>query len=74
MFKENRQLVIDYAIDDVIIILEFLKKAGYIYAAKYRKLDGTIDMRTLERENKLIRPIANMERNGFRVDVDYLIK
>ena len=74
VFKEDRQLVIDYAIDDVVIILEFLKKAGYIYAAKYRKLDGTIDMRTLERENKLIRPIANMERNGFRVDVDYLIK
>lgn len=74
VFKQDRQLVIDYAIDDVVLELEFLKKAGYIYAAKYRKLDGTIDMRTLERENKLIRPIANMERNGFRVDVDYLIK
>ena len=74
VFKENRQLVIDYSIDDVVIELEFLKKAGHIYAAKYRKLDGTIDMRIIDIENNLIRPIANMERNGFRVDVDYLIK
>ena len=73
VFKEKRQLVIDYAIDDVIIMLEFLKKAGYIYANKYKTLDGYIDMRTLEREDRLIRPIANMERNGFKVDVDYLI-
>lgn len=73
VFKAKRQLVIDYAIDDVIIMLEFLKKAGYIYANKYKTLDGHIDMRTLEREDRLIRPIANMERNGFKVDVDYLI-
>lgn len=75
VYKENPELVKQYAFDDVVIILEFLNKAGAIYANKY--LDsktGKIDTRTWERENELIRGIATMERNGFKVDVDYLIK
>lgn len=72
VFKRDRKLVIDYAIDDVVIILEFLKKAGTIYAKKYRTKNG-IDTRTWKRENRLLRGIATMERNGFKVDVDYLI-
>lgn len=74
-YLENPTLVKDYAYDDVVIILEFLNKAGAIYANKYydAKL-GKVDNRTWKRENKLIRGIATMERNGFKVDVDYLIK
>lgn len=74
-FKANKKLVIDYAVDDVVILLEFLKKAGSIYAKRYFDTKtGTIDKRTWLRENKLIRGIAKTERNGFKVDVDYLIK
>lgn len=74
-YLENPELVEYYAIDDVVIILEFLNKAGTIYAKKYFDYKtGTIDNRTWKRENKLIRGIAAMERNGFKVDVDYLIK
>lgn len=74
-YLENPTLVKEYAYDDVVIILEFLNKAGSIYANKYydAKL-GKVDNRTWKRENKLIRGIATMERNGFKVDVDYLIK
>ena len=73
-YLENPELVKYYAIDDVVIILEFLNKAGAIYAKKYLDYKtNTIDNRTWERENKLIRGIATMERNGFKVDVDYLI-
>lgn len=74
-YLKDPKLVKEYAIDDVVIILEFLNKAGSIYAHKYfnPKL-GKIDNRTWHRENKLIRGIATMERNGFKVDVDYLIK
>ena len=68
-------LVKQYAIDDVVIILEFLNVAGKLYANKYYdNKTGKIDNRTWHRENKLIRGIAAMERNGFKVDVDYLIK
>ena len=75
VYKEYPDLVKNYAIDDVVIILEFLNKAGSIYAKKYYdSKTGTIDTRTWKRENKLIRGIATMERNGFKVDVDYLIR
>lgn len=74
-FLENPELVKMYAIDDVVIILEFLQNVGTIYAKKYWDYTtNSIDMRTWKRENKLIRGIAAMERNGFKVDVDYLIK
>ena len=69
------ELVKQYAIDDVVIILEFLNNIGPLYAKKYWDYKtNTIDTRTWKRENKLIRGIASMERNGFKVDVDYLIK
>lgn len=74
-YLQNPELVKYYAIDDVVIILEFLNKAGAIYAKKYFDYKtNTIDNRTWKRENQLIRGIATMERNGFKVDVDYLIK
>lgn len=73
-YLANPDLVKMYAIDDVVIILEFLNKAGAIYAKKYWDAkNNKIDTRTWKRENKLIRGIASMERNGFKVDVDYLI-
>ena len=74
-YLANPELVKYYAIDDVVIILEFLNKAGAIYAKKYFDYKtNTIDNRTWKRENQLIRGVAAMERNGFKVDVDYLIK
>lgn len=74
-YLQAPELVKQYAIDDVVIILEFLNNIGPLYAKKYWDYKtNTIDTRTWKRENKLIRGIATMERNGFKVDVDYLIK
>lgn len=74
-YLREPELVKMYAVDDVVIILEFLDKVGTIYAQKYWDYStNSIDTRTWKRENKLIRGIAAMERNGFKVDVDYLIK
>lgn len=74
-YLKNPELLKRYAIDDVVIILEFLDKAGRIYAKKYFDYKtGKVDTRTWLRENKLIRVVADMERNGFKVDLDYLIK
>lgn len=73
VFLENPDLVYKYAADDVIIILEFLNNINHLYVSKYSR-NGILDMQVWLRENKLIRPIALTERNGFRVDVEYLIK
>ena len=75
VYLRNRELVIKYAIDDVIIMLEFLKKAGNIYSKKYYNYKTKkVDTRIWKQENKLIPRIAIVERNGFKVDVDYLKK
>ena len=74
-FLEDPELVKQYAADDVVIILEFLNNIGNIYAKRYYDYSTkSIDTRTWKRENRLIRGIASMERNGFKVDVDYLIQ
>lgn len=72
-FLREPELMYNYAADDVVILLEFLKAAGPIYMNKYRTLNG-IDMAVWKRENKLLRHIAETERNGFTVDIDYLIQ
>lgn len=73
-YLKDPELVKNYAMDDVVIILEFLNKAGKLYANRYYdNKTGKIDNRTWKRENKLIRGVATMERNGFKVDVDYLV-
>lgn len=71
-FLKNPDLMCNYAVDDVVIILEFLKNIGPIYTNKYRTFNG-IDMRVWKRENRLIRCIAETERVGFTVDLQYLI-
>lgn len=71
-FMREPTLMYNYATDDVIIILEFLKAAGPIYINKYRNMNG-IDMTVWKRENKLLRYIAETERVGFNVDLNYLI-
>lgn len=71
-FLKEPELMYNYATDDVILILEILKAVGPIYNKKYRTING-LDMRVWKRENKLLRHIANTERNGFKVDLQYLI-
>lgn len=71
-FIREPELMYNYATDDVIIILEFLKAAGPLYMNKYRTFNG-LDMTVWKRENKLLRAIAETERVGFNVDIQYLI-
>lgn len=73
VFKREPDLMYNYATDDVIIILEFLNKIGPLYQKKYGTRYG-LDMTVWKRENRLLRCIAETERVGFKVDVDYLIK
>ena len=74
-YLQDPEMFVSYGIDDVVIMLEALEKMGKIYAKKYfDSKTNAIDTRIWKQENKLIRAIADMERNGFKVDVDYLIE
>ena len=61
----DRDLMIKYACEDVITMLEFFKKAIKV-VKKREQLD------VLRRESKLIPAIVEMERHGFKVDRPYL--
>lgn len=73
-FMKEPELMYNYATDDVIIILEFLRNIGPRYQKMYRNPDGTLNMTVWKRENKLLRYIAETERVGFNVDLNYLIE
>lgn len=66
-YWENKELVENYAADDVVIMLEFLDVAL-----------PTLDMvdpthRTFERENALLPITLDLERTGIKANVRYLI-
>jgi DNA polymerase I len=65
-YKDKPNLMINYLADDILLVLEI-----------YRKLINVLDAvdknrNTWHRENKLINVVANMERGGMLVDIDYL--
>jgi DNA polymerase I len=62
----DRPLMIKYGAQDVITMLEFFKKA-YPYVMN-RKQEPV-----LRRESNVILPLYKMERQGIRVDRDYLL-
>src|SRR5690554_3895095 len=67
-YKENPNLMISYALDDVVILNEYLKKAMPVL----KKINP--DLKTFNHENELIRPVIDMDRQGLRADIDYLLK
>ena len=60
--------MINYLYDDIVITLEFMRKALPVLNKTGK--NGKI----LQQENELIRVVGDMERNGLRVDVDYLLE
>lgn len=63
--KLNRENVIHYGLYDIVWVLEIFLKTKDVVTA--RKNDKGILI-----ENKLIRPLFEMERTGFKTDVAYL--
>lgn len=66
-YFEQPDLMINYLADDILLELEVSKKLFSVL--KYVDPTGEV----FERENKLIRAVGDFERNGLRVDVDYII-
>lgn len=68
VYDREPNLMRNYAADDIVIMLEYLKKALPVL----KEVDK--DFRVLKREGQLIRAVACMENTGFKVDVDYILE
>lgn len=68
VYEREHDLMLSYAADDVVIMLEYMSKAF----PTLHKVDK--DLTVLRREGELIRAVANMERNGIKVDIDYMLE
>ena len=68
VYKLEPDLMRNYAADDVVIELEYMKKA----VPTLINIDK--DLRVTKREGQLIRAVANMERTGLKVDVNYVLE
>lgn len=68
VYDKEPLLMRNYAADDIVIMLEYLKKALPVL----KEVDK--DFRVLKREGQLIRAVACMENTGFKVDVDYILE
>lgn len=65
VYLENPEVMTRYAQDDVITMLEFYRMAVPV-------LKSLGQVKTLKRENQLIYPLLRMERNGIKVNREYL--
>ena len=68
VYDREPLLMRNYAADDIVIMLEYLKKALPVL----KEVDQ--NFRVLKREGELIRAVACMENTGFKVDVDYILE
>lgn len=68
VYKMHPSLMINYAADDVVIMLEYLKKALPTL------MHTDPELKTFNRECALIKPICEMERIGFKADINYLLE
>ena len=68
VYKREKELMLSYAADDVVIMIEYLNKS----LSTLRKIDK--DLVVLKREGELIKAVACMENTGFKVDVDYVLR
>lgn len=68
VYKKEPELMISYALDDIVILLEYLKKAMPVLV----KVDE--DFKVMKLESELIKVDGKRERKGFNPDIDYLIE
>ena len=68
VYDREPSLMRNYAADDIVIMLEYLKKALVVL----KEVDK--DFRVLKREGELIKAVAFMENTGFKVDINYILE
>jgi len=67
VYREKPNLMINYAYDDIVIMLEWIGKA----IPTLKTVDPNLVV--FKREGELIRLTARQERVGFKIDVEYLL-
>lgn len=67
VYEIEPDLMRNYAADDIVIMLEYLRRA----VPALRKVDKNLVV--LKREGDLIKVVAQMEKTGLKVDVDYIL-
>lgn len=68
VYNKEPNLMLNYAVDDVVILKEYVQKAF----PTLQKIDKNLN--TFKRESELILVVADMERQGFYSDLEYLFK
>lgn len=68
VYKDNPELMTCYAVDDIVIMLEYLEKSLPVMC----NVDEGLT--TFNRECQLISAIARMEKVGIKVDINYLLE
>lgn len=66
-YNEKPNLMINYLADDIVLVLEVVNKLLPILDVVDPK------RKTWHRENKLIKIVGDMERNGMKADVNYIL-
>ena len=69
VYIENENLMVCYAADDVVVLLEYLEKAFPVLEKSYDLENANV----FNQECQLIEVVASMERNGIKADINYLI-
>lgn len=67
VFEENRNLMISYAYDDLVMMFEYLEKALPIL------METDPGLRTFNRECKMLRISQAQERTGLKIDIPYML-
>ena len=65
--RKNRNLMISYAYDDLVMMFEYLEKALPIL------METDPGLRTFNRECKMLRISQAQERTGLKIDIDYML-
>lgn len=68
VFEQDRALMIAYAYDDLVIMFEYLEKSLPVL------MQVDPDLRTFNRESKMLRVTQRQERTGLKVDIDYMLE
>jgi DNA polymerase-1 len=69
VYKKDPKLMKYYAVDDTVILYEYLKLSLPVL---FEKQDP--EQKVFKQECELIRVVADMERHGLRADINYLLE
>lgn len=68
VYEQDRELMVAYAFDDLVLMFEYLEKALPVL------MQVDPGLKTFNRESKMLRVTQRQERTGLKVDIDYMLE